>query len=416
MSNTQVGLSNFDRGVSIFVAANSYKSRRLNEEILAQQYENNQQLSALRREIHESNEISKQILQNQLKIEENKEIQKFYKALSFNLSETLELISNIDDDLILKYIITNFYEKLKLNIIEANDNLEEISDKTFTKKLLDNLNSIKNKAELFANEFNKSALSKIDLLISDFKKEEKRISSIKEPSLEFIEIKRNRVNILRTISIVILGLITLFGVLTSLGVLFSSGPIPMIIFLIITSIFGIPFYKLLKKERKWRNEYDRFVKDQKENRIQFETNLNQLNTEHYNKILEEKENLLSHPLYDAILEINERHPEFEKWISSVNELETNFAIKWGLTDIGDQNQGKNKLDTSFFEAARVVVQNQLGSPALLQRKMKCGFNKANRLIKQLEENGIIGEANGIKPRKVLFANLDELNQYFETMN
>ncbi len=416
MSNTQIGLSNFDRGVSIFVAANSYKSRRLNEDILAQQYENNQQLSALRREIHESNEISKQILQNQLKAEENKEIQRFYKALSFNLSETLELISKIDDDLILYYVTTNFYEKIRLNIIEANDNLEEILDKTFTKKLLDNLNSLKNKADLSSNDFNQSALSKIDHLISDFKKEEKRISSIKKPSLELIEIKRNRVNILRTISIVILGLTTLLGVLISLGVLFSSGPIPMIIFLLLTSVFGIPFYMLLKKERNWRNEYDKFIKEQKENRIQFDTNLNRLNTEYHNKMLEEKENLLNHPLYDAIMEINERHPDFEKWISSVNEIETTFANKWGLTDIQDQNKGKNKLDSSFFEAARLVVQNQLGSPSLLQRKMKCGFNKANRLIKQLEENGVISEENGVNPRKILFANLVELNQYFETMN
>ncbi len=55
--------------------------------------------------------------------------------------------------------------------------------------------------------------------------------------------------------------------------------------------------------------------------------------------------------------------------------------------------------------------NQLGSTSLIQRKMKLGYNRAGRLMDQLEAAGVVGPGAGSKPRDVLIKSEMELNQY-----
>ena len=69
-----------------------------------------------------------------------------------------------------------------------------------------------------------------------------------------------------------------------------------------------------------------------------------------------------------------------------------------------------ELDSLFVEAAKLLVQHQQGSTSLLQRKLKLGYNRAGRLIDQLEAVGIVGAFEGSRPREVLVKNNTELNQ------
>jgi len=73
-------------------------------------------------------------------------------------------------------------------------------------------------------------------------------------------------------------------------------------------------------------------------------------------------------------------------------------------DLGDR-------DPLFGEAARLIVQNQLGSTSLIQRRMKLGYNRAGRLMDQLEAAGVVGPGLGSKPRDVLIKSEMELEQY-----
>ncbi|NML23200.1 DNA translocase FtsK [Pseudoflavitalea sp. G-6-1-2] len=73
-------------------------------------------------------------------------------------------------------------------------------------------------------------------------------------------------------------------------------------------------------------------------------------------------------------------------------------------DLGDR-------DALFEDAARVIVQNQVGSTSLLQRRMKLGYNRAGRLMDQLEAAGIVGPSQGSKARDVLIKTEVELEQH-----
>jgi len=75
-----------------------------------------------------------------------------------------------------------------------------------------------------------------------------------------------------------------------------------------------------------------------------------------------------------------------------------------------------KIDEMFMEAATLIVQTQMGSTSLIQRKMKLGYNRAGRVMDQLEEFGIVGPAMGSKAREVKVRTTEELMQIFRRMS
>jgi S-DNA-T family DNA segregation ATPase FtsK/SpoIIIE len=78
------------------------------------------------------------------------------------------------------------------------------------------------------------------------------------------------------------------------------------------------------------------------------------------------------------------------------------------TAIGDVD--KSDRDVLFEDAARLIVQHQQGSASLLQRKLKLGYNRAGRIVDQLEAAGIIGQFEGSKARQVLITDEMSLEQ------
>ncbi|MEO6610588.1 MAG: DNA translocase FtsK [Chitinophagaceae bacterium] len=72
-------------------------------------------------------------------------------------------------------------------------------------------------------------------------------------------------------------------------------------------------------------------------------------------------------------------------------------------------------DSLFEDAARLIVQNQIGSTSLLQRRMKLGYNRAGRLMDQLEAAGIVGPNQGSKARDVLIKTEMELQQHLDLL-
>lgn len=74
------------------------------------------------------------------------------------------------------------------------------------------------------------------------------------------------------------------------------------------------------------------------------------------------------------------------------------------------NVNLNDKDPLFDEAARLFVIHQQGSTSLIQRKFSIGYNRAGKLMNQLEEAGIVGPTEGSKPRDVLIVDEYSLEQ------
>ena len=92
-----------------------------------------------------------------------------------------------------------------------------------------------------------------------------------------------------------------------------------------------------------------------------------------------------------------------------------------LPEYLDENEEPNKdfdpkqKDEFFNDAARLVVQSQFGSTSLLQRKLQLGYNRAGRIIDQLEAAGIVGPYNGSKAREVLIHDEVELEELLRAL-
>lgn len=105
-------------------------------------------------------------------------------------------------------------------------------------------------------------------------------------------------------------------------------------------------------------------------------------------------------------------PEIEKVVDFIS-LQRGYDSAYLLPEFeGEDEGGVAEIDLSerdaFFEdAARLIVRHQQGSTSLIQRKMKLGYNRAGRLIDQLEAAGIVGPFEGSKAREVLVK--DELS-------
>lgn len=83
-------------------------------------------------------------------------------------------------------------------------------------------------------------------------------------------------------------------------------------------------------------------------------------------------------------------------------------------DLGDVDMGR--LDPLFEDAARLVTIHQQGSTSLIQRKFAIGYNRAGRIMDQLEKAGIVGAAQGSKPREVFCMDDNDLEMRLNNLN
>ena len=108
-------------------------------------------------------------------------------------------------------------------------------------------------------------------------------------------------------------------------------------------------------------------------------------------------------------------PEVEKICEFIGE-QKGYTTAYMLPEYSGDDDGGigdvdlSERDTLFADAARLIVIHQQGSTSLIQRKMKLGYNRAGRLIDQLEAAGIVGTFEGSKAREVLIQDEHSLEQ------
>lgn len=113
-------------------------------------------------------------------------------------------------------------------------------------------------------------------------------------------------------------------------------------------------------------------------------------------------------------------PEVEKvceYIGSQRGYETAYILpEYEGDEAGAGDVDLAERDALFEDAARLIVLHQQGSTSLIQRKLKLGYNRAGRLIDQLEAAGVVGPFEGSKAREVLIRDEMSLEQLLSTLN
>jgi len=112
-------------------------------------------------------------------------------------------------------------------------------------------------------------------------------------------------------------------------------------------------------------------------------------------------------------------PEVEKVVDYI-AAQQGFPEPYFLPEILDEESSSSddepfERDENFEEAARMVVRYQIGSASLIQRKLKLGYNRAGRIIDQLEKAKIVGPHSGSKARDVLVSDETELERYLNNI-
>ncbi len=115
-------------------------------------------------------------------------------------------------------------------------------------------------------------------------------------------------------------------------------------------------------------------------------------------------------------------PEVEKICDFIGNQKA-YPSALLLPEYVDENGGGGSADfedmdkdAMFEEAARIVVINQQGSTSLIQRRLKLGYNRAGRIVDQLEAAGILGPFEGSKARQVLIPDEYALEQFLQNLN
>ena len=104
--------------------------------------------------------------------------------------------------------------------------------------------------------------------------------------------------------------------------------------------------------------------------------------------------------------------DITEFIGSQKAYPDAYLLPEYVSEEGGTNLDINidERDAMFRQAAEVSVIAQQGSASLLQRKLKLGYNRAGRIIDQMEAAGIVGPFEGSKARQVLVPTIDALNQ------
>ncbi|MFC6268681.1 FtsK/SpoIIIE family DNA translocase [Frigoriflavimonas asaccharolytica] len=114
-------------------------------------------------------------------------------------------------------------------------------------------------------------------------------------------------------------------------------------------------------------------------------------------------------------------PEVEKIVDFIGS-QKGYASAFELPEVETTESSSsvggfdpNEKDALFEDAARIVVSTQQGSTSMLQRQLKLGYNRAGRIMDQLEATGIVGSFNGSKAREVQIMDLNSLETFLNEL-
>ena len=325
----------------------------LNKQSLAMQYEQCGQLVALQKQLRTANKTSQQMLRNQVKELERQEKVRYCKNLIFNIKALVERLDSVTDDSFFFYVSSALVSPMNILSNECMNGLEDIADKEYAKDVLKMIGTLQQKMLSVQSQFNLSEWKRYE----DLKSQEKS----PEISKKIRELENTRKKTEEEIQ----------QLQTEMSGIFSI------------------FVKQTKKDR-----YAQTISVKKEKIIGINDDIQSLNDEKLD---------MSRQLSEAYQNVTLSRPGWEKEIEEM----TSFLPK--------QPSIKASFDPLFEEAAILVVKCREGSTAMIQRKFSLGYNRAGRIMDELEKVGIVGPQNGRCPREVLIHDETSLKELLSNM-
>ena len=407
------------------------KVSELNKQSLITLYAQNEQLSQLNEELTRANRTTEQILRNQIKEIEQKEKRRYFKNMTFNLSQALDLLENEENVNFRLFASGLFLSPIRDMAKDAVQELEEIADKEYAQNIVKRTNVLTGSDKTIYDSYKNtpwatflSIKSQIEQDLKTKKKEIRQISDHlnekeiitkkykekekKTKKAEGFENSTNEGNGKGCMgcfitTIVLLSLFTI-GTYCTQDYYLTKGGIVLLVLSILTYFSPIIVKYLKKVESLAGNDTKANTKDETlENEIEsLENEIKSLSDELTN--LQQEETRLTTQYNELLQEITADCP---KWESKLSEIAEFIPHK--------EKKKLANLDPLFTEAAKLIIKKKDTSISLIQRKFAIGYNRAARIMNQLEECGIVGTEEGSKSRQLLCEAEEELSELIKVL-
>ena len=404
------------------------KVSELNKQSLIALYAQNEQLGKLNEELARANRTTEQILRNQIKEIEQKEKRRYFKNLTFRLSQALDLLENEENVNFRIFASGLFLSPIRDMAKEAVKELEEIADKEYAQNIVKRTNvltrSDKTIYHSYKNTHWATFLSVKSQIEKDLKKKKKEIRQMsthlnekeiitkkykeKDKKAEGFENSTNVGNEKGCMgcfitTVVLLSIFTIGTYCTQDYYLTKGGVVLLVLSTLI--YFSEAILKCLKKlEPLAGNDTNANTKDETlENEIEsLENEIKSLSDELIN--IQQEETRLTSQYNELLQEITADCPKWESKLSEIAEL------------IPHIEQNKLELfDPLFTEVAKFIIKKKVTSISLIQRNFAFGYNRTVRIINQLEECGIVGIEEDSKSIQLLCESEEELSELIKEL-
>ena len=424
-----------DTLLNIYQSYTLTKVSELNKQSLIALYAQNEQLGQLNEELARANRTTEQILRNQIKEIEQKEKRRYFKNMTFNLSQALDLLENEENANFRIFASGLFLSPIRDMAKDAVQELEEIADKEYAQNIVKRTNVLTGSDKTIYDSYKNtpwatflSVKSQIEKDLKTKKKEIRQISDQLNKEKEIItkkykekEKKTKKAEEFEKLTndgngkgcmgcfittIVLLSLFTI-GTYFTQDYDLTKGGIVLLVISILTYFSPI----ILKYSKYSKNKYSKKLESLAGNDIKAYTK---------DETLENEIESLEDEIESLSAELTNLQQEETKLTTQYNELLQDVTAdcpKWEskLSEIADYipHEDKRKIenkDPLLFEAAKLIVKKQDASTSLIQRKFSIGYNRAGRIMDQLEILGVVGPTKGLQSRDLYCESEEELSE------
>lgn len=386
--------------LNIYQSYTLTKVSEINKQSLIAAYAQNEQLNKLNKELSRANRTSDQILRNQIKEIELREKQRYYKNLTFNLSLVMTSLEN-EDNVNFRIFASELFLSPVCNMAkDAIQELDEIADKEYAQNIIKRAHSLSDNDKAYIESYQDSpwatvldTKSKINTGITKEirnKKKEIRLTTIRKN--EAYKKEEQKVKNEEGCVGCLAGIVIIFG-LAFVGTIVTHDYEATLgsTYILVPAIFlllALVYTRKTEKDKETNN-----VKTKLSEVEVIKEELEKLSDELLQ--LQQDKTRLTTQYNELLQEINLDCP---KWESKLSEI----------AEILPHGEKEEERDPLLFDAAKLIINKKDASTSLIQRKFSIGYNRANKIMDQLEAFGVVGPANGSNLREVLFESEEEL--------